>query len=254
MTSFSLERFPRVFRKPDEHIATTLYRDVFAYRHPGRVVKVSDTKDKAKMIFSNLDSALSDIQARTASRRRIAEAFQERDIDPGIVPNVDSVIHQRAGGRGITYSEVQRWFEGSSTLGEIGWRFFKLPPPTLRNLREVFQLNRDLFSKEKVCLDITGSRGSNSCDILSRAVVNIFPLFNSQNILVEPAGTLRLIDIEDLAQTKAYYQQGLKAWIRCRVKDFGFMSSIAMLSGVLAIRSITEPSHSKLTSAVKDQR
>lgn len=221
--SFTEGSFP--FRSPDAEFVQTLHRKLFSYEAPSAVLKV-DKEYSGRPIFSGWEEAAQEIARNQAARLRLAEWLQPRHPGLNLVPDVLSVIHQKPGTDKVTYSEVQSKQNPGIPLAQLGDKWFELSPQALTILRDICQFNQVLLTQERTSYDLDGSRSPHSRSFSNRLVTNLFPIFYSWNIVLDPQGLPVMIDVENIDRNSVFLRSGLKGWGKRQLKQTGMRLSL----------------------------
>jgi len=223
------EKLP--FGRHNELVGLSRKTHVYGYDNSGVVIKVPKPGEKR---FDSFELAKEDLQRY---RQSIEEARRRLELKGGnkeTMVEQEAVIHDAPEG-GITYSRVQRWIKGAKPLSQVGGGVLNLESESLKELRRVFEVNISLWQGDRSFLDIVGSSTSKQ-PIHSRALKHLFPLFYSENIMVDKANEVRVVDIGGVVGGESL---SLSTKLRGLVQYMGSVISVALIDRELRKRGFS---------------
>ena len=207
------------------------HRDIFSCNN--LVLKVA-REGSDREVFTSWESALTAIQENESSRAKVRLLLEKSGLSGDIVTSTGSFIHALPNGQGITYSEFQKRHSDSVPLAEN--RLWNLPNHTLRGLRSLLSINREILRREGTCFEIDGSSSLTPPNSIEKILHGLFPLSFSYNLLANQEGALHLVDVENMEQLAGFMRTGVKSWARRQLKSLGFGISLAAINVISKIK------------------
>lgn len=232
MAGNRLETGIGVFKPPDRKVGHSRMRTVYGYEDQELVIKVPETGKKG---VGTINMAMSEIGDYENARKLIASLVEANGGRSDVVVKQTAVIHDPKDDGGVSYSRVQRWYPDAKPLAEMGVNILDLPRQSLIDLRSIFIANLRIYREKGAFLDLVGSTISKRPKI-SKIVKHLFPIFYSENIVIDKDDVPRLIDLGSLNNVKA---DNLATKIRCVLQVLGSEMSLAILNIRLATSNQT---------------
>jgi hypothetical protein len=223
-----LQGYPDCFVSPDVLVGESANSHVVGYEAQKVVAKVR--KPENWRVFTSKKQAKDAIKERREQANTIRRQLAQLGTSPDRIPNTASVVHASREGS-VTFTEVQPWYQGSSTLAESPSRLISLPQRTLQDLRNLFAVSVNHFLHTGETLDINGSF-NRSDGLVKKTAQSLFPIFNASNVLIDADEQMVYVDHGVM---KPNYST-IPAHIRHRLDVVGSVISVGILDSVMAIK------------------
>ena len=207
----------------DRKIGQSRKTNVFGYENVGLAIKVPKQEFKHT---KSAEETRTEIENYEQTRKLVASLVAENGGRPEIIEPQTAIIHDAPEKGKVTYSRVQKWYPDSYPLSKMGLGLFDLPRQALVDLKSIFQTNVKMWKERGAFLDIVGSTVSKQSTI-TKLTRHLFPLFYSENILIDKDNIPRIID---LGSSQSIKTEDFKTKLRCLAQVLGSELSIGMLN------------------------
>jgi len=236
------------FLTPDCGIGESRNSSVLGYDNGGSplVVKINSGIN-GEVTFTRTDQARSYIRHKVEERETVCNLLKEMGYDADkILPYTASIIHEERTGA-VTFSRIQRWFQGAKTLKEFGLvGVFGLSSESLVRLKDIFGLTLRFWGKEKSSLDLLGSTNK-AKTIFTKGLRQMAPVFFLENVVIDTSGNPVIIDLAKFDEESC---QNFEMRARRLILVIGAINSIAIISGVLTYRRLKEKFFSSVPKTI----
>jgi len=217
------------FRKPTEFVGSSSKSEVMGYENSPLVVKIKQPRFERK--YDSVDGAIESINEKRRLIEETRSAIEKMGSDPEIVPTIEAVIHSSSDNDKITYTKTQEKYPDSKTVSACGLDMLSLPTQSLKDLKNMFQININFWKKYGAPLDIVGS--SNNLPNLKKLIRHFLPVFFSENIIIDSKQIPRFIDPGALAKSN-----DIKGMVRQNIQVVGSFISIGILNLTISINKL----------------
>lgn len=213
------------FRSPDALVRESVDRHIYRYSN-NLVVKLDKPGHRNR--FSYSEEALKEIRLNQEARKELGKGLQEQGASSELISETQTVINLGNDGQ-ISYVESQVWHQNALSLGQLGFKVLTLPKETLIKIKRIFQTDIEFLSKRRKFLDLTGS-GETMWRFPISTIKYLFPLFSAENIVIDENYVPWIVDVENFEKYEVHMNQGLKPWIRRKVKLIGALISVGIIT------------------------
>lgn len=225
----SSDFFP--FITPTTIVGESRYRLVKGYE-VSNVVTKSYKNGIHPNRFTDIATALEDAKEREKNLIMFQQTLTTYGHSKQLIPPVSRVVYRNESGD-IALSEVQPWYKNATSLQSKRLRVLSLPDDSLTDLKALFRSAR-MMAHDRRYVDIVGSTTRN-IHVPKKVLRKLFPLFYSENIVIDSEGTPRFIDVGSLNKK---YRTTLKGKISARLDSIGALVSIGIINTQLQLRKL----------------
>jgi len=191
----SVRDFP--FKTPDNCVGESIGNIVCGYDNSELLVKVPKSGKKENISLGRVRERLANYQEACNLVKNRVKTWGGRE---NMVVKQSLVAHNSDSG-GVTYSRVQKRFREARSLVEVGVGVLSLKRQSLLDLKSIFKTNIQIYKERGAVLDLVGSSTLKRPKI-EKVFRHLFPIFYSENILIDSEGNPKLVDMDGLISIK----------------------------------------------------